>query len=79
MKNSTIKIKNELPELLEAVCLHKDCPEWLRDDIWESFNNQSGRVTFAADWWRGQLASIPTEQDLLRRMEAQNNESEHAN
>lgn len=57
-KGKTIRIKNELPELLEAVCIHDNCPEWLRDAIWEAFNNQSSNLIYTADWWRGQLESI---------------------
>ncbi len=58
----TIRIKNELPELLEAVCTHNDCPEWLADTIWESFNNQGMSVTFSANFWRAQLESVIPEE-----------------
>ena len=57
--NSTIKIKNELPELLEAVCNHKDCPEWLMDAIWDAINNQTMLCTYSADFWRAQFEAIP--------------------
>ncbi len=56
--NNTIKIKNELPELLEAVCEHKDCPEWWKDGIWNLFNEQHTEVTFSADYWRAQFEAI---------------------
>jgi hypothetical protein len=56
--NNTIKIKNELPELLEAVCNHEDCPEWLTDAIWDAFNNQTMYCTYSADFWRAQFESI---------------------
>ncbi len=55
-KINTVRIKNELPELLEAVINHPDCPDWLRESIWESINENS-RVTFSADYIRLALAS----------------------
>jgi hypothetical protein len=59
MKNNiTIKIKNELPELIEAVCLHKDCPEWLKDGIWDTFSEQNTALTFSATFWRAQLEGM---------------------
>lgn len=65
-KNTTIRIKNELPELLEAVCYHDDCPEWLRDAIWDAFNGQEMCISFSASWWRVQFESLvhkPTNQE----------------
>jgi hypothetical protein len=64
-KNSTIKIKNKLPELLEAVCNHKDCPEWLQDGIWDLFGNQHHRVTFTANYWRSQFESMFEREPVL--------------
>ena len=34
-------INTDLPELLSAVCNHKDCPDWLSEKIWESLNTNS--------------------------------------
>ena len=47
-----IRVKNELPELLEAVCYHEDCPTWLKDAIWDAVNNQDQICIFTADYWR---------------------------
>jgi hypothetical protein len=69
MKNNTIKIKNELPELLEAVCDHKDCPEWLKDGIWELFSNQTQSVVYSASWWRCQFEAIDDYETLPRESE----------
>ncbi len=58
MKNNRITIKNELPELLEAICTHPDCPEWLQDAIWESFQNRTDLVIYTASWWRSQFDAM---------------------
>jgi hypothetical protein len=80
MKNTkTIRIKNELPELLEAVCTHEDCPDWLNEAIWDAVNDKNGKLSFSADYFRYALANAETyEQALVRRMEVQNNESNQA-
>jgi hypothetical protein len=57
-RSKTIKIKNELPELLEAVCRHRDCEDWLRDAIWDAFNNQTMSVLFTASYWRTSMEAI---------------------
>ena len=57
-KKNTLRLKNELPELLEAVCLHKDCPEWLALAIWDACAEQNLAVIFTADYWRSRLAEI---------------------
>jgi hypothetical protein len=54
-KNSTIRVKNEMPELLEALCEHPDCPDWLKDGIWDVFNDQSITVSYKAAYWRSML------------------------
>jgi hypothetical protein len=59
-KNNMIRVKNELPELLEAVCHHEDCPDWLKDAIWDAFNEQNIGVSFTASWWRHMLESMDT-------------------
>lgn len=70
MPKNRITVKNELPELLEAVCNHPDCEDWLKDAIWDAVNNQNIYVTYEADYWRSQLNAMrqkPTEepQDVL--------------
>jgi hypothetical protein len=77
MKNTkTIRIKNELPELLEAVCTHEDCPDWLSEAIWDAVNYKNGKMSYSVDYFRFALANAETyEQALVRRMEVQNNES----
>ena len=70
MTNKYIRVKNELPELLEAVCHHADCENWLKDGIWDLVNNQNLAVTFTADYWRAQLNAILTpEENRQRKME----------
>ena len=59
MNNNTIKVKNAIPELLEAVCQHSECPDWLKDGIWDAFANQDIRESHTASYWRGQLESMP--------------------
>ncbi len=66
---NTIKIKNELPELLEAICNHKDCPEWLTDAIWEAFNNQNIAVNYSATFWRAQFEGIFERQPELETID----------
>jgi len=72
--NNTIKIKNALPELLETVCNHKDCPDWLKEGIWDLFVAQTGAVTFSADHWRDELASIALKEKREREEDALNAE-----
>ena len=36
-----IKIKNTVPHLLEAVTKHKDCPEWLKQKIYNTLSDNS--------------------------------------
>jgi hypothetical protein len=57
-KKKYIAVKNKLPELLEAVCYHKDCPRWLKNTIWDKFNNQTATLNFTAAHWRSMLNSI---------------------
>ena len=57
-----ITIKNKVPEILEALCENTDCPGWLKNDIWDSFNNvTSGDVSYKASFWRHILRSAPLE------------------
>jgi hypothetical protein len=58
MRSQYVKIKNELPELIEAVCNHPDCPDWLADGIWDAFDNQDRGVVFSAAYWRASLEMI---------------------
>lgn len=57
-KKNNITVKNDLPHLLEALCEHPDCPDWLQDAIWEAFNNQDHNVIFTAAFWKAQFESI---------------------
>jgi len=49
---NTITINNELPELLEAVCSHDDCPSWLRNVIWDGFNDRIDGLSLTASYFR---------------------------
>ncbi|HSK72309.1 MAG TPA: hypothetical protein VK892_11470 [Pyrinomonadaceae bacterium] len=62
MKNSTIRVKNELPELLEAVCAHPDCPDWLKEGIWDVVSGQNQSVLFTATYWRSAFEAIEDSQ-----------------
>lgn len=55
-------INNELPELLEAVCNYKDCPEWLSTGIWDLINDKGGAVLYTANHFRAALESITVSQ-----------------
>jgi hypothetical protein len=57
-KQKTGRIKNELPELLEAICGHKDCPEWLYDGIWDLINDKGGAVLYTANHFRAALEGV---------------------
>lgn len=65
MKN--IKVKNTLPDLLEAVCQHKDCPDWLSDGIWDLVNDQPSSTVFTSSYW--QYAFDAIEERRQRREE----------
>lgn len=56
-KNNTIRLQNTLPHLLEAVCSHADCPDWLRGDLWDLINNHDSAVRFDAEFWDWVLKS----------------------
>ena len=65
----TIKIKNTLPHLIDALWHHDDCPKWLQDIIWDGIENRrDGRADFAASFWASQLANatpdVPGESEL---------------
>ncbi len=62
MKSITITIKNELPELLEAVCEHPKCPEWLKHDIWDSFSNRNTSLSYKAAHWASVLDGLDGEE-----------------
>ena len=53
-----ITLKNELPELIEAVCNHEHCPKWLYDGIWDLFNEQNQCVNYSATYWRAAFEAI---------------------
>jgi hypothetical protein len=49
----------DIPDMLEELCSHSECPEWLRDGIWDLVNdaaNRGGRtIRFDAEHWRHEL------------------------
>jgi hypothetical protein len=57
-KQKTVRIKNELPELLEAICRHEDCPEWLYEGIWDLINDKGGAVLYTANHFRAALEGV---------------------
>jgi hypothetical protein len=58
MPAKTIKLKNELPELLEAVCNHPDWEDWLKDAVWDAVSDRDQGVTYSPNWWRACLGAI---------------------
>lgn len=56
-KNNTTKITlpNTLHDLLSAVTLHDDCPEWLVDAIWDAVNDQGPTITCSSLYWAAML------------------------
>lgn len=67
--NNTIRVKNELPELLEAVWNHDDCPEWLAEAIWDAFSNRDMKMIGTANYWRSQFESMYTAAEVAERRE----------
>lgn len=51
-------VKNNLPELLEAVCTHEDCPDWLSGMIWDKLNDRSQFDAYSASYFRHMLENI---------------------
>ncbi len=62
-RQKTDRIKNDLPELLEAVCNHKDCPEWLSDAIWDAVSERSTQIVYSALQWRAHFEAMPPEDE----------------
>lgn len=56
--NTSITVKNKLPELLSAVCCHAECPEWLQKAITEAFFERSTAITHTPTWFRAEFESI---------------------
>ena len=54
--------EKRVPDLLEELCSHSECPEWLRDGIWDLVNdaaNDGGRpIRFDAEHWRHEFEAI---------------------
>ena len=57
-KARMIRVKNDVPHLLEAVCCHPDCPDWIEDAIWNAFNNQVENTPLTATYWTAQMEAI---------------------
>ena len=60
MEDNTITIKNELPELLEALCQHERCPDWLKNGFEDMFNRLGMRATWSATYWSSILEMAET-------------------
>ncbi len=65
-KQKTDGIKNALAELLEAVCGHTDCPEWLAVGIWDLINDKGGAVLYTANHFRAALESVTVSQQWAK-------------
>ena len=70
MKKNTTMIKNELPELLDAVFDHPDAPEFLKDAIFDAFNERGAPID--AQYWRYMLEATKQEPERQRRLVAVN-------
>ncbi len=53
-----IKIKNTLPDILSALCSHKDCSDWLKTTIWNKLNDNADIPTDSPETIRAN-AEIP--------------------
>jgi hypothetical protein len=73
-RKRNISIKNELPDILETLCYHPECPDWLRHGIWELFNECGGNVVYTANYWLAQLDALDSVN--VRRLEAKLNHEE---
>lgn len=57
MKKKTMTVKNEVPEILELLMNHPDCPEWLSMLIGDEMNNRI-LIKDQASWFRFCLNNI---------------------
>ena len=57
MKNNNTA-NHDLPELLSKVCNQDDCPEWLKDAIWETINNKTQLDAYTPGYFREMLDNI---------------------
>ncbi len=79
-KQKTGRIKNELPELLEAICGHQDCPEWLYDGIWDLVADKGGAVLYTAKHFRATLGAVEVSEQWAKERKltkAENTEVEN--
>lgn len=67
MKDNTIRIKNDLPHLLAAVCNHPECPDWLKDKIWDAVTAEATNVTYTLAHFQAAFEAIPNEEQLAER------------
>jgi hypothetical protein len=73
-KQKTDRIENELPELLEAVCGHTDCPEWLYGGIWDLINDKGGAVLYTANHFRAVLEAAELSERWAKKRQLKNAE-----
>lgn len=71
MKRKKITVKNEMPHLLAAVTNHPDCPDWLIDAIWDTFNDNAAYVTNSAVYWAAQMESANMRADSNATLNAE--------
>ena len=57
MTPKTVRIKNDLPHLLAALCAHPDCPEELKDAVWDTINDRPKRPTYSVKYWESVFES----------------------
>ena len=58
MKSKKLK-KQPLPELLSAVCNHKDCPNWLAGEIWDALNESVTASPYSPSYFRFLIENAP--------------------
>jgi len=51
-------MSKSLPELLEDVCTHSDCPDFLKHAIFDSFGDQNLAVLYTKTWWEAQFEAL---------------------
>lgn len=59
------KTPNEIPALLARLCKHPECPDWLKEGIWDTVCDAANRgrrpIRFDEDHWKYEFESIISE------------------
>lgn len=72
--SKTIRVKNTVPYLLEALCEHPECPDWLSEDLWDLISNKSPGIRHDAEYWDWQLRNAKYCQERAEEEESEKDE-----